>query len=355
MTIAKALAPIDEAIADGTLRRAAAVVLMGSALEGEKYWGDASDGQPVDADTLFPFASLTKPVVATAVLRLVERQALELDRSIGAAIPDAPLAVRKITIQQLLTHTAGFPETVPHFPQLEAKLAPLPDWIRAAIGASPAFPPGSRVLYSNAGFLVLGAMVEHISHAPLPSLLERDVLSPLGMSRSTLLPLSSPGARIAMVELPRSRSDPRTAIYNSPYFRRLGRADAGLFATARDIARLLECYRRQGAGVLGGELARSAVRSHTAGIPGRYGPWEWTSCDFGLGWEIRGTKSPHPTGARTSPETFGHTGGSGVLAFSDPRRGLTVVIHCCRDFSDGWAAQRPILSQIATRLVEMAT
>ncbi|MBX6331411.1 MAG: serine hydrolase, partial [Gemmatimonadaceae bacterium] len=74
----------------------------------------------------------------------------------------------------------------------------------------------------------------------------------------------------------------------------------------------------------------------------------------GWGWEVKGGKSPHPTGARTSARTFGHIGGSGVLAFSDPDRRLTVVIHTCRDFGDGWAADRPYLTRVATRLVEAA-
>jgi CubicO group peptidase (beta-lactamase class C family) len=154
------------------------------------------------------------------------------------------------------------------------------------------------------------------------------------------------------VELGARAGDPRTEIYNSPYFKRLARADAGLFATPRDIARLMELYRRGGDGVLRPERARDAITSHTHGLPGRYGPYEWASCDFGWSWEIRNDKMPHPTGSRTSPRTFGHIGGSGVLAFCDPDRALTVVLHCCRDFADGWAAERPYFARVANAIVD---
>jgi CubicO group peptidase (beta-lactamase class C family) len=156
------------------------------------------------------------------------------------------------------------------------------------------------------------------------------------------------------VELGGRPTNPRTEIWNSPYFKRLARADAGLFATPRDVAALLEMYRLEGRGVLSVQTARDAVTSHTHGMAGRYGPWTWESCDFGWSWEIKNGKSPHPTGGRTSPRTFGHIGGSGVLAFCDPERALTAVIHTCRDFSDGWAAERPYLTRVASALVAEA-
>ncbi|MGH7635468.1 MAG: serine hydrolase, partial [Gemmatimonadaceae bacterium] len=182
----------------------------------------------------------------------------------------------------------------------------------------------------------------------------REVFAPLGLRSATLRPLARPGVRVARVELGARALDRASDLYNSPYFMRLSRADAGLFATARDVVMLLEMYRTGGAGVLGAQLARDAITSHTDGIPGRYGPYEWDSCDFGWSWEIRGDKTPHPTGSRTSPATFGHIGGSGVLAFCDPERQLTAVIHTLRDFSDGWAAERPYLTRVATTLVEVA-
>lgn len=347
------LDPITTWLADGTIARAAAIVMHRGRVVAERYWGDATDGAPLDADTLFPFASLTKPSLATAVLRLVERGALSLALPVGA-LPGAPAHWRAVTVAQLLTHTAGFSEYVPGVEQLEARAAPAADYVRAALAEPPRFPPGTRVLYSNAGFQVLGALVEHATGEPIPDLLDRETFAPLGMATATLRPLSRPGARTARVELGARAGQPRTELYNSPYFKRLARADAGLFAAPRDVARLLEAFRLGGAGALGAATARDAITSHTHGLPGRYGPWEWESCDFGWSWEIKAEKSPHPTGPRTSSRTFGHTGGSGVLAFCDPDRALTAVIHTCRDFSDGWAAARPYLTRVASALVEAA-
>jgi beta-lactamase class C len=352
MSFAAALDAIGGWVAEGTLARAAAVVLHRGAVAAERRWGDAADGAPLDADTLFPVASLTKPAVATAVLRLVERGELSLRLTIGEAIPDAPASTRAITVAQLLTHTGGFPEHVPGVGALEARMAPVEAYVRAALDGAPLFPPGTRVLYSNPGFQVLGAMLERATGAAVADLIERETLAPAGMTGSTLRPLARAGARTARVVLVRPHPSPRTEIYNSPYFKRLARADAGLFAPLRDVARLMELYRLGGDGVLRPETALDALTSKTAGVPGRYGPYEWESCDFGWGWELRAGKSPHPTGARTSGRTFGHIGGAGVLAFCDPERALTVVLHCCRDFSDGWAKNRPYLTRVAGALVE---
>lgn len=354
MTVDAALEPIGDWIGDGVIARAAAVVLHDGSVIAERFWGDAADGRPLDADTLFPFASLTKPSLATAILRLAERGELSLDLALGRVLPGAPAVTREITIAQLLTHVAGFPEHVPGTAALEAARAPREAYVDAALGGGLAFAPGTRVLYSNAGFQVLGAIVERATRTAVADLLERESFAPLGMRSATLRPLARPGARMARVELGGRGGDPRTEIYNSPYFKRLARADAGLFATPRDVARLLETYRLDGLGALAPPTARDAITSHTHGIPGRYGPYEWASCDFGWSWEIRDGKSPHPTGTRTSPRAFGHIGGSGVLAFCDPDRRLTVVIHTCRDFSDGWAAARPYLTRLASALVEAA-
>lgn len=354
MPVSDTLDPITEWIAEGIIHRAAAVVLRDGEVIAERYWGTAADGGALDADTLLPFASLTKPALATAVLRLVDRGALTLGLTLGEVIADAPAAVRGITVAQLLTHSSGFPEHVPGTAALEARRAPASDYVRAALEGELVFVPGTRVLYSNAGYQVLGAVVERVAGVPVAELMEREVLAPVGMARATMRPLARPGARIARTELGARAGDPATDIYNSPYFRRLARADAGLFATARDVAALLEMYRLGGRDALREATARDAITSHTHGLPGRYGPYTWESCDFGWGWEVKNGKVPHPTGPRTSTRTFGHIGNAGALTFCDPERALTVVIHVLRDFSDGWAAERPYLTRLANELVKGA-
>lgn len=347
-----AVGMVGDWVRDGTIARAAALVLADGEVAAERWWGDAADGSPMDAHTLLPFASLTKPALATAVLRLAARGALSLSASLGEWLDGVPEAAQRITVAQLLTHTAGFPEHVPGVTALAARAAPVGDYVRATLAAPLVYAPGTRVLYSNAGFQVLGALLERVSGVAVADLLDRETFGPVGMPTATLRPLARPGVRTAQVVLGAARSgDVRHEIYNSAYFKRLGRADAGLFATPRDVAALLEVYRSGGRDVLPAALAADAITSHTHGIPGRYGAYEWPSCDFGWGWEIKDGKQPHPTGARTSPRTFGHLGGAGVLAFCDPERALTVVIHVLRDFSDGWAAERPYLGRVATALV----
>jgi CubicO group peptidase (beta-lactamase class C family) len=354
MSFSSTLDPVTNWISEGIIARAAAVVLHDGNVVAERYWGSAADGGAIDADTLLPFASLTKPALATVALRLVERGVLTLDLTLGEVIADAPAAVRGISVAQLLTHSSGFPEHVPGTAALEARRAPVSDYVRATLEAELMFAPGTRVLYSNAGFQVLGAIVELVAGVPVPEVMEREVFAPVGMMRATMRPLARPGARVARTELGARAGDPATDIYNSPYFRRLGRADAGLFATPRDVAALLELYRQGGCGVLTVAMSQDAITSHTHGIPGKYGPYTWESCDFGWGWEVKNGKAPHPTGARTSARTFGHIGNAGALAFCDPERAISVVIHTLRDFGDGWAAERPYLARVAGALIDEA-
>jgi CubicO group peptidase (beta-lactamase class C family) len=201
MNFADAIAPISEWVTEGTLDRAAAVVTHRGGVVAERCWGSAADGGALDAQTLLPFASLTKPALMTAILCLVERGALSFDLSIGDALAGALAHTRAITIANLLTHTAGFPEYVPGVNDLAARRAPVDDYVCATLDSPLLFEPGTRVLYSNAGFQVLGAMIERVTAVPLADLLEREVFTPLGMRSATLRPLARPGMRVARVQL----------------------------------------------------------------------------------------------------------------------------------------------------------
>jgi CubicO group peptidase (beta-lactamase class C family) len=141
--------------------------------------------QPVTPDTVFPIASISKTVVATAVLRLVEEGRMDLEAPVRAYLPDFRVAdeaaSREVRIWHLLTHTPGWegqlstpdrgPRTLENF---VAGLADLPQLAR----------PGEVWSYNNAGFGVAGRVLEVVHGAPINDVFSELVYEPLGLARA---------------------------------------------------------------------------------------------------------------------------------------------------------------------------
>ncbi|WP_396657244.1 serine hydrolase domain-containing protein [Microbacterium sp.] len=146
---------------------------------------------PVTADTLFMIGSTTKTVTATALLSLVAEGRLDLDAPITDALPELrlgdPAALAALTARHLLTHTGGFEGDIPDD---EA------DWARDALARSVAdyaelpqyAAPGASFSYSNAGFRLLGRLIEVLDGTDYDLAARRRVLEPLGMADSFFLP-----------------------------------------------------------------------------------------------------------------------------------------------------------------------
>ena len=163
---------------------------------------DVEGGQPVEGDTVFRIASMTKSFTAMAILKLRDEGKLSLDdpaeryvpelRGLRRVTADAP----RITLRHLLTHSAGFPEDNPWGDQqlgiTEREFSAL---MRGGIPSSN--PPGVAYEYSNYGFAILGRVITRVSGLPYTQYVEREILRPLGMASSTLEPRSVPAARLA--------------------------------------------------------------------------------------------------------------------------------------------------------------
>lgn len=211
-----------------------------------------------DEDAVFPWASVTKLATALAILVGVEEETVSLQDPVGP--PGSTLA-------HLLAHASG--------------LGPDGTVIAA---------PGTRRIYSNAGYQIAAAHLEARSVVPFGAYLREAVLEPLGM-RSCVL-------------------DPSVG------------AASGLSGGLDDLLRL------------GGELLapRQVLRRRTlrlatqVAFPGLDGVLpgfgEARPCNWGLGPEIRGSKWPHWTSASGSPRTFGHFGQAGGFLWVDPDAGV---------------------------------
>lgn len=128
-------------------------------------------------ETLFDIGSLTKTLTATAILRLEDEGKLSIQDPLSKLLPDSPHDKRAITLHQILTHTSGLtgPE---HAYQVIGKEAAL----HSIFAAPLRFEPSSRWEYSNAGYVVLAAVIEAVSGEPYQEYLTRRVFRPAGMT-----------------------------------------------------------------------------------------------------------------------------------------------------------------------------
>jgi CubicO group peptidase (beta-lactamase class C family) len=154
---------------------------------------DMASKAPVNADTVFRIASMTKSFTAMAILKLRDEGKLSLDDPAERFVPelkglrypttDAP----RITVRHLLTHSAGFPEDNPWGDQqLSESEAELSRMLREGIPFSNA--PGVAYEYSNYGFAILGRIVSQVSGTPYDDYVTENILKPLGMNSTTLHP-----------------------------------------------------------------------------------------------------------------------------------------------------------------------
>lgn len=135
---------------------------------------------PVYENTLFEAASLSKPVFAYGILRLIERGVLELDRPLVDYLPQGSIEVEDerinlITARMVLTHTTGFPNWRPKKKALTIH-----------------FQPGERFSYSGEGFAFLQKVLEHVTHTPIDTYFREQVFVPLSMNQSTFTWISGP-------------------------------------------------------------------------------------------------------------------------------------------------------------------
>ncbi len=145
--------------------------------DGKVFWKsalgvrNADGGEPVEEDTLFEASALTKPVFAYAVLKLVDRGEIDLDRPLFQYLPYARIGhddrYQLITARMVLAHTSGFSS------------------LRRNDPLSIAFEPGKRFLFSGEGYVYLQKVVESICGISLEQFMEREVFLPLGMTEST--------------------------------------------------------------------------------------------------------------------------------------------------------------------------
>jgi CubicO group peptidase (beta-lactamase class C family) len=240
---------------------------------------DAERRTAVTADTLFQVASVSKPVAAMGVLRLVEQRRLALDRPLMAwRFPRSDHDPRGVTLRRLLSHTAGV--SVQGYPGHEPA-RPLPSTAASLAGDSAGAgavrlesDPGAGYWYSGGGYTVAQLAVERAVGEPFAAWMSRAVLRPLGMRSSSFDQATADGALTASGHDHTGRP--------MPAFRYAEQAAAGLHATAPDIARFIAALMPGPHGEPPGRGVVSPVTIRTMTTPAPA-----TSGRYGLGLRLR--------------------------------------------------------------------
>jgi len=271
----------------------------------------AEGGPAVYPDTRFDVASITKVFVATVALAYVSRGALDLDAALTGVVPEwRGTAHAPITLRDILAHRAGFRSGADYRTLIDADVEAFA--LREPLVAA----PRERVVYSDLGFIVLGTILARVAGITLRTLVERE-LAAMGTRATTFLPRD--GEAIPATERDAWRGLVQGTVHDEKAHLLGGVAGhAGLFADARDVARLGEWYvaaHRERASPLPPALAREATAEQADDPVLRRG----------LGWALK-TSDENSCGAAMARATFGHTGFTGTMLWVDPTRDLTFVV-----------------------------
>ena len=327
---------LDEAAGGGGIPGAVATVGQGPVTLGRWVTGqaDAIDGRPMQADTVFDLASLTKVVATTTVtLALAGRGELGLGDPVAAYLPDAAVGRDDgVTVARLLTHTAGLPGSRSFYRWCRSGA----ELLRELYRITPERPAGSQVTYSDPGFMLLGEVVAAAAGEPLDAAVRRLVTGPLGLTATGFRP-NGPARRFAATEC-RGDGTAWTGIVHDENARLMGgvAGHAGLFAAADDLARFAAWWVSDDDAAVPAALRRAAATCHTGSLGGRRG----------YGWACPGDAFDI-LGARWPPTGVSHTGFTGTSLALDPASGLWVVlltnaVHAGRDPAAVQALRRAV-------------
>lgn len=296
-------------------------------------------GEPValTRSTLFDLASLTK-VTATlpCVLAACEDGLVALDLPVASAIPGFHPGV---TVRHLLCHTSGLPADRPLWRRHAGR-----ERIVASAVAEPLLrAPGTRVTYSDLGFIVLGELLERVHGQGLDEIVAGRVSGPLALTATGFRP--SPGVEVAATEVGADGRAIQGVVHDENAAAMGGIAGhAGLFAPLGDVAAYAAEWALGAPRLLPDGLVHEAIRCQTTGLGGRRG----------LGWVCAGDSMDH-AGPRWTENTISHTGYTGTAMAIDPCSGhwaviLTNAVHLGRFPGRFRAIRQRLFSLVAQAL-----
>lgn len=331
---------LERAVEAGSVPGAVCLVSKGGTTEYEAAVGNASvEGRPMELDTVFDLASLTKVVAtATSVMILVDRGEVELGAPVARYLPAfGQNGKQNITVEHLLLHQGAL---IPDNPIADYEDGPDVAWEKIC-ALKPRAEPGTTFTYTDVGFITLGKLVETLSGKSLDRFAREEIFEPLGMSDTTFVPGEHLRERAAPTEKRDDAwmrgvvHDPRAHLMNGVA------GHAGLFSTAQDLAVWCEMMLDGGSMDSGGKrvqiLSERAVAEMTRP--------RWLANGTGgraLGFDVD-TGYSSPRGALfPRGRSFGHTGFTGTCLWIDPEHDVFYVLLTNRVHPDGKGSVTPL-------------
>jgi CubicO group peptidase (beta-lactamase class C family) len=278
---------------------------------------------PVNADTPYDLASLTKVVAATAMcMKVYDQGRLFLQQPVAEVLPEfagADPPRKRVTFEMLLAHSSGLPAYAKLFETACSRQEVLDQALRLPLRAD----PGVRSEYSDIGFILVGAALERLSGQPLEQFC-KEVFAPLGVAIAYC-----PGAE-QKPGIPPTESDisfrhkiVQGEVHDENAWVMGGVAGhAGCFGTAEAVAGFAECMLRRGTPLF---------QPHTVELfTQRQASPAGTS--RALGWDT--PSAPSQSGRYFSPKSYGHLGYTGTSLWIDPERQLSVTLLTNRTWPD---------------------
>ncbi|MFN3991113.1 MAG: serine hydrolase domain-containing protein [Erythrobacter sp.] len=281
-------------------------------------WSDRDAGRRMENGSIFSVASMTKPIIGTAILMLADDRLLSLGDPVARFLPSfGNPRSRDVTIEHLLTHRSGFGYWGPLKNFQEVRAQPnLRTIVDMAGEAGPSNPIGDRFAYSNMSSMILTAIIEEISGQPAEMFLRQRIFAPLGMNdtHTTFSPSDPWAGRVTPIYCWDNAAERFEACWTPdtharvPFFRGSG----GVRSTTSDYLHFVMLWMNKG--LKGGQrlLSEAIVEQALKAQAGR---------PYGYHWGLADADSN-----AAFPATFGHPGADGTLVAAYPAANAAVLI-----------------------------
>jgi uncharacterized protein YbbC (DUF1343 family) len=333
---------VNEAIAKGQLPGAVVLIVREGKIVFRRAYGWRSK-EPAKAamtvDTVFDLASLTKPIAtATSIMILIEQGKLRPTDRVAQHLPAFGTNGKdKITVEQLLLHTSGLIADNPLADYADGRAKALERIHQLPLLAE----PGSKFIYSDVNYIVLGELVEKLGGMPLDAFARTHIFAPLSVHETTF----RPGAALAKRAAPTEQRGGRWMVgeVHDPRAFALGgvAGHAGLFSTADDLAVYAQMLLDGGAYAGQRILSPATVRLMTQprAVPGGQRAY---------GWDVDTRFSTNRGELFPVGTSFGHTGFTGTSIWIDPQSRMAVIFLSNRVHPDGKGNVTRLRGQVAT-------